>query len=428
MNDLLPQKIHVEITTRCNLHCRMCVKQAEGSCIPEEDMSLELFMRLAPALKEARKLILNGIGEPLLHQDLLEMVRFARMHMVPEASIGFQSNGLLLTYPFAKDLIEAGLSTICLSLDSLETQAGKEEIDGHGVAAVTKAIAALSQARKELPGNFKIGLEMVLTRETAAELPNVVQWAAEHGVDYIIITHLLLYDAASEELSLFNPNTRDANQLFNKYAERAAAEGLNLKSGLAAYLKLSRSPADQRIAKIFTEMQKEASEKDIRLHLQSLVRHSDMDPATLEQLFGVAGKVAEQQGIEIFLPPLQTEAEKSCTFMAENATFITTGGAVMPCYFLWHTYSCRVLQEYIQVQERSFGNIGDQSLQAIWHSPEYRQFRHEAGSYEYASCWNCSQGPCSTLVNDNLLSANDCYGSQVPCGHCQWNLGGIRCL
>ncbi|MBU1567565.1 MAG: radical SAM/SPASM family putative metalloenzyme maturase [Proteobacteria bacterium] len=428
MNDLSPQKIHVEITTRCNLHCRMCVKHAEGSRIPEEDMSLDMFKRLAPALVQVRKLVLNGIGEPLLHPDLLEMVRFARLHMPPSASIGFQSNGLLLTYPCAKDLIEAGLSTICLSLDSLQTQAGREQVGGHGVAAVAKAIAALSQARKELTGNFRIGLEMVLTSETVAELPDMVRWAAEQGVDYILTTHLLLYDAASEELSLFNPNTRNATQLFNKYVELAAAEGLNLKSGLAAYLKLSRTAKDQRMAEMFGEMQKEASDKDIRLHLQSLIRHRDLDPTTVEQLFRVARNLAEKANIEIFLPPLQSEAEKSCAFIAEKATFLTAGGAVMPCYFLWHTYSCRVLQEYIQVQERSFGNIRDLSLQAIWQSPEYRKFRREAGDYEYAPCWSCSQGPCITLVNDNLLSANDCYGSQVPCGHCQWNLGGIRCL
>jgi MoaA/NifB/PqqE/SkfB family radical SAM enzyme len=100
----------------------------------------------------------------------------------------------------------------------------------------------------------------------------------------------------------------------------------------------------------------------------------------------------------------------------------------MPCHFLWHTYSCRVLGEEVKVQEYTFGTIRKQPLEKIWQSSEYTQFRQEAGRYDYASCWSCSMGPCATLVNDNILTANDCYGSQVPCGHCQWNLGGIHCL
>ncbi len=32
-----PQKICVELTTRCNLHCQMCVKQMADSCIAEAD-------------------------------------------------------------------------------------------------------------------------------------------------------------------------------------------------------------------------------------------------------------------------------------------------------------------------------------------------------------------------------------------------------
>ncbi|MBU1420138.1 MAG: SPASM domain-containing protein [Proteobacteria bacterium] len=82
----------------------------------------------------------------------------------------------------------------------------------------------------------------------------------------------------------------------------------------------------------------------------------------------------------------------------------------------------------IQVQEKVFGNVLQNSSETIWQSSHYEEFRKESGQYEYSSCWSCSQRPCSNLINDTADYANDCYGSQVPCGHCQWNLGGIRCL
>jgi MoaA/NifB/PqqE/SkfB family radical SAM enzyme len=237
MTDLYPEKIYIELTTRCNLHCRMCVKYAEGSSIVEEDLPLMVFKGLASSLAQAQTLILNGIGEPLLHRNLAEIIRFAKANMAPGANIGFQSNGILLDEGKSLELISAGLSTVCLSLDSLQETVANQ-VGEHSVAAVSRAIAGLISAKKRVAANhFKIGLEMVLTKQTIRDLPRFVQWAADHGADYVIATHLLLYNSTTEGLSLFNPNSAEAIQLFKTYNERASAQGINLTNALSTYLK-----------------------------------------------------------------------------------------------------------------------------------------------------------------------------------------------
>jgi hypothetical protein len=100
----------------------------------------------------------------------------------------------------------------------------------------------------------------------------------------------------------------------------------------------------------------------------------------------------------------------------------------MPCHFLWHTCPGIVNQERIHVEELVFGAIDEQPLEVIWQKAEYAAFRAEAGLNDYAPCWSCTSAPCSDLVNANLLGANDCYGSQVPCGHCMWGIGWLKCL
>ena len=107
-----PKKIYVELTTRCNLHCKMCVKNMDGSCIPEEDMPLAVFDHLLPALTYADNLILNGIGEPLLYPNLLKIIRSTRLRLPAAASIGFQSNGVLLNKEFSQELISRLVSTL----------------------------------------------------------------------------------------------------------------------------------------------------------------------------------------------------------------------------------------------------------------------------------------------------------------------------
>ena len=423
MESICPEKLYVELTTRCNLHCPMCVKQAAGSNIAEGDLPLETFKKLSPSLGNIRSLILNGIGEPLLHPDLEEMVRLARSRMPGDGTIGFQSNGFLLDRQRAVKLMQAGIDTICLSLDSLEdVRSG-----GHAPAAVTRAVEALIQARSEAGRPFRIGIEMVLGQESIGGLPDLVMWAAGREVDYLIATHLFLYDKAAEKDSLFNPNPADAVDIFLKYNKMAADAGHSLGGYLATYLKFNKTAADRQLLEIVERMQKEAREKDIHLHLPSLIKHNPVKQGVVEKAFKQAGAIARQLDIDLFLPPLQAPATHSCPFMTEKATFIGINGDVMPCHFLWHSYFCRVLGEDVRVGKRVFGNINQRLLEEIWWSEDYRQFRLQAARYDYASCWSCSLGPCATLVNDNLY-ANDCYGSAVPCGHCQWSLGGIRCL
>jgi MoaA/NifB/PqqE/SkfB family radical SAM enzyme len=72
----LPEALQVEVTSACNLRCAMClvryrppVNKIAGA------MSLDTFRRLVDDLPGLRRLTLQGLGEPLLAPDLLEMVR-----------------------------------------------------------------------------------------------------------------------------------------------------------------------------------------------------------------------------------------------------------------------------------------------------------------------------------------------------------------
>lgn len=423
-----PAKIYVEPTTRCNLRCPMCVKYAAGSCIPEVDMGIATFRCLAPELPYVRELILNGIGEPLLHPDLTEMVRLARSLMPADGIIGFQSNGFLLDRRTAISLLTAGLDTVCLSLDQLDRVPPRIASDGgHAFAAVAQAVLALREARRAVGRPFRIGLETVLTRHNAGELPAIVGWAAASGVDYLLTTHLFQYGDSAAGDSLFNPNSAEAIDIFARYGAEASSRGLRLDRYPAAFMKFSKTTGDCDLLRLAEAMQAEARAKDVHLHLKSLAEWPAQGRDGLAELFATARRIADAGGIELHLPPLQAARERTCPFMGAGAVFVAADGDVMPCQFLWHSYSCRVNGEVIPVAARAFGNLARQPLAEIWQSPPYVQFRQEAIQAEYASCWECSQGPCPSLVNDSLY-ANDCYGSRVPCGHCQWSLGAIRCL
>ncbi|MBE0585275.1 MAG: SPASM domain-containing protein, partial [Desulfofustis sp.] len=297
----------------------------------------------------------------------------------------------------------------------------------HSFAAVSRAVTALTATRQTAGAALRIGLETVIHRGNYRHLPDIVEWAGANGVNFIIVTHLFHYAPLPE--SIFNPNPADAIALLQTFRQQAADRSLDLSDCLAIYRRFDRSPASAACRELLHTMYREAAARDLRLHPASLIdceTHIDTDETTA--VFARAKELADTSGLELSLPPLTAATERCCPFVDERATFVAANGLVMPCHFLWHAYSCRVFGKEVAVQPRPFGSLARRDLLAIWRSDDYRRFREEAGRYDYAHCWRCPQGPCPDLVQDAAEFANDCYGSTVPCGHCQWSLGGIRCL
>lgn len=423
----VPKKLYIESTTRCNLACEKCIKQMPGNFISNEDLPLSLFEKLLPALGEVDTLILNGIGEPLLHPHLVEMVAKARAVMKSDAVIGFQSNGVLMSSTMAEQLVEAGLSTVCFSVDGLQGEGD----DNTGISSPSSVTAARALGNlRPFVGSKKVqtGLEIVVSQDNVEALPDLVQWGADQGVNYILVSHLFAYDKEMAQESLFSPVTPDVRDLFLKYQRLARQQKIDLVRGLQAYVKFNRASQDKQALVLLAEMRREAQEKDLYLNWIDLLEYDQEQIEHASALFAAAQKVAQAEGIALELPPLQAEQNRSCLFIEEQAAFIGTRGEVMPCHFLWHSYSCMGGNDLIDVQQRDFGNLHDRSLAAIWEGDEYRKFREEARKAEYSRCWSCPQSPCADIVNNNLLTVNDCHGSIVPCGHCRWSIGGLRCL
>ena len=111
--------LRLSVTDRCNLRCRYCMPEAEYTWLPRESiLTFDELTRLTRIFARlgATKVRLTG-GEPLLRKDLDVLVRSLRT--VPELTdIALTTNGVLLA-PAARDLREAGLGRVTVSLDTL---------------------------------------------------------------------------------------------------------------------------------------------------------------------------------------------------------------------------------------------------------------------------------------------------------------------
>lgn len=422
-----PTKLFVETTSRCNLNCFMCVKQSDKGAIVDGDLADTTFARIGDALPHLDALVLNGIGEPLLHRGLEEFIRLAKARMPARGWVGFQSNGALLDQGRALSLVEAGLDRIGLSLDGVTPETFRRVREGGELSGVEGALGALGSAAKRCGrSDLEIGVEFVLMRENLRELPDALRWAARRGATFAIVSHLLPYDAAHASQSAYPACTDAAIELFARWQNRAAAEGIDLERYFKLLWRFSRNPEEQRVVTFVEAMKAEAEKDGITLDLKKLLTEAPGRQAEVAQALAKARQVAAETGIDLRLPAEAPRQERSCDFIEDGGAFISWNGDVHPCYFLWHQYRCFAGGWEQQVRPKVFGNLAQRGLLEIWNDPAFRAFRRGALAYDHAPCGSCAVAPCD-LVESQAFEY-DCHIKEEPCGSCLWATGLFHCL
>ena len=129
--------LRVSLTPACNLSCIYCHKEGENS--PQKQISAE---EIAEILRVASKFEIRSVkftgGEPLLREDLLEIIRAVPAGM--ESSL--TTNGTLLA-DLANGLKEAGLRRVNVSLDSLNPETYKKIT---GIDRLSDVLAGIDSA------------------------------------------------------------------------------------------------------------------------------------------------------------------------------------------------------------------------------------------------------------------------------------------
>ena len=109
-----PIRLWIESTNLCNLKCPMC---PNDSIEPEKKgfMKLDLYKRIVDEICDhAHDIYLHHRGEPLLHPDLFEMIKYANQKGLLTK---LHTNATLLTEERSYKLLESGLDFVSFSFD-----------------------------------------------------------------------------------------------------------------------------------------------------------------------------------------------------------------------------------------------------------------------------------------------------------------------
>jgi len=156
--------LRISVTDRCNLRCIYCMPKEGIQCSGMNDLlSFEEITGVVRAGVEfgITKIRLTG-GEPLVRRNLTKLV--SMISDIPEIKdLSMTTNGILLE-EFARDLKEAGLQRVNISLDTLDYEKFSRITRGGDLDKVLRGINAAQRV-----GLTPIKFNMVLNKYTTEE-------------------------------------------------------------------------------------------------------------------------------------------------------------------------------------------------------------------------------------------------------------------
>lgn len=366
-----PRKLYIEPTSFCNLNCEMCFRKA---WINESFGNIKLetvisVMNEKIFLDHVETVFFGGMGEPLIHPDIMRMISAAKER---GKRVEIITNGTSLIPKKVEQLVSLGVDKVWVSIDSFDPE-GYEKIQvGSSFGTVVKNLEGFNEARKG--SSTKLGLTFVVMKSNILQLTEF-----EHFADFIL--------ADDVNISNMIPNTLDMER-----------ETLAYQTMDEDYIHPYYYDKENTMVAMFR-----MTEDDL----------------------------AENPGIEKLLDKYRAllwrgkpllRKENSCRFIEDGTSFIRWDGEVCPCMGMLHSAHTCLHGVVRTVMAHSFGNVCEASFESIWNSAAYSHYRERVAAFNYAPCTTC--GGCARREGN----ADDCISSDGPvCSACLWGQGVSRC-
>lgn len=148
--------LRITLTNRCNVNCIYC--HHDGMRSSKNEMTPDEIYKICQIAKRigVRKIRLSG-GEPLIRKDIVEIV--SKINSIGFNDISITTNGILLE-KYAKDLKEAGLDRVNVSLDTLNPETYEFITKKDYLEAAKKGILKSVEV-----GLYPVKINMVIMRD-----------------------------------------------------------------------------------------------------------------------------------------------------------------------------------------------------------------------------------------------------------------------
>ncbi len=239
----LPRSLYLETTSRCNSLCETCILTFGGR-EPQEDLGWDEFRRLVDRFPVLERVLLHGIGEPLLNRELPRMIGHLKAR---GATVLFNSNSITLGPRLRSALIDSGLDELRVSLDAT-TPATYARIRGvDAFDKVVQNLEALASAKREAGTDRpRVTLWFTTLKDNIREIPALVPLALRVSAAGINLQRLVYngLGLATEEQSLHGRLHEEQESMLRLTEVAAADAGIDFTASGAVAPEVSLAPSE----------------------------------------------------------------------------------------------------------------------------------------------------------------------------------------
>lgn len=191
--------VQIEMSDRCNFKCKFCEIKNHRD---HNDFPIEKLYEVLDELETAElpggkvfMVSLSGVGEPLMHKDIVKAVEYAKSKF---PFVGFITNGFFLTEDKVDQLLACDISYITISLNGVDASV-YEKFQGYGLKdpevtmnRVIGNIKYLLRRRDELGKHTEVRIPYIVTPDSEEHVSDFIKYWKDNGHEVLIHLKRLL--------------------------------------------------------------------------------------------------------------------------------------------------------------------------------------------------------------------------------------------
>lgn len=229
------QRYDLAVTFKCNNNCPFCLLEKKHKEIGQRDTE-ELINKIKLARNQSNEICFCG-GEPLIHKDILRLIKCAKK--LKFEKIHIQTNGRMLSnQKFCNSIVKAGATNFLVSLQA------HEEISGNTLSRAKEAFTQTIKGIKNLKEHsIYLITNTVITNINKNYLSDIVNLSINLGANQIQLAILRIQGAVHDNKEII-PRINDLKKPIEKCIEISKKSNIPILIEGIPYCKLNKKYHD----------------------------------------------------------------------------------------------------------------------------------------------------------------------------------------
>jgi len=218
-----PRRIVLEMTSACNIHCKMCGREAADFKATVFDPKwLKVFESITEDIEEVTLL---GWGEPTLHPQFSEFLRWGDEHGLRKF---FCTNGTRLSQ-LKDDIFQYQVELLTVSLDGPDAETNNRIRCGADFNTITNNIREIVKEKERRKTEYPyLSIVMTLMESNYESFPDYIRLAHELGIQEAKGVYLTVFDEKMLAESMYD-KAESVKRVFKEAVELGEQLGVNVK-------------------------------------------------------------------------------------------------------------------------------------------------------------------------------------------------------